>query len=327
MDIRVEALIAAFLPSLGFLVLVYRRDRFEREPKLLIAKLYVMSVVAVAVAAALESATGVTLKGAVGVIVASAAAVGLIEEGSKFAVMVLGTRRTTHLNEPVDGMIYASAVALGFAAIETLTYIVRAYDQALGGDVTPSQAAHLAIVVVAPARAITGNLGHMAFAGIIGYAYARHRLGVGSRLEVFGAYLAAAALHGAYDAFLALNAPVLAYCVLVGSIGVYVLLFHRALAASPFRYHQLRPAPPPPVGLPLPAHPFAPTDVVVHDRIPVWAVPNGSSHMVATLAAGTAVQTLRRLGDWSLVLVASGWSGWIDGRLLVPINQASAPSP
>ncbi len=327
MDIRVEALVAAFLPSLGFLVLVYRRDRFEREPKLLMAKLYVMSVLAVAVAAALESATGVTLKGAVGVIVCSAVGVGLIEEGSKFAVMVLGTRRSPHLNEPVDGMIYASTVALGFAAIETLTYIVRAYDQALGQDVTPRQAAHLAIVVVAPARAITGNLGHMAFAGIIGYAYARYRLGAGSRLEVFGAYLGGAALHASYDAFLALNAPVLAYCVLVGSIGVYVFLFHRALAASPFRYHQLRPVPPQPSGSQLPAPPFIPTDVVVHERTPVWAEPNGSSHMVSTLPAGTAVETLRRLGDWALVLVPPGWSGWIDGRLLVPITQTSRPPP
>ncbi len=326
MDIRVEALIAAFVPSLVFLGIVYSRDRFEREPKLLLAKLYAMSVLAVAAAAVLEAGSGVTLKGSTAAIVVSALGIGLIEEGAKFLVMVVGTRRSPHLNEPVDGMVYASSVALGFAAIETLTYIIRAYDLALGQDVTPSQAAHLALVVVAPERAITGNLGHMAFAGIIGYAYARHRLGHGTRAGVFGAYLGAAALHAAYDGFLALNAPVLAYTVLIGSLLLYVRLFHRALAESPFRYHQLRLAPPRPPPPP-PVAALVPTDLVPPSGLQVWAAPSPSSHVVATLPAATQVQTLRRLGDWALVAVPAGWSGWLDGRALVPIGRTSSAPP
>lgn len=320
MDIRVEALIAAFVPSLFFLVLVYTRDRFEREPKLLIVKLYVMSVLAVAIAAVLELASHVTLQGSTGVIVLSAAGVGLIEEGSIFAIMVLGTRRTAHFNEPVDGMVYASAVALGFAAIETLTYIIRAYDQAVGQAITTTQAAHLAIVVVAPARAITGNLGHMAFSGIVGYAYARRRLGTGSRAGVLGAYAGAAALHGAYDGFLALNAPVLAYTVLIGSLALYVHLFRHALAASPFRYHRLRWVPPRPPAPPLSPAPFVATDVVPPPGMAVWAQPHPASHVVASLPGGTHVHRLRRLGDWALVLVPEGWSGWVDARALVPVS-------
>ena len=65
MDIRTEAAIAAFVPSLALLALVYSRDRYEKEPKWLVAKLYVMSIVAVALAFLLESTTRPRLSGAV----------------------------------------------------------------------------------------------------------------------------------------------------------------------------------------------------------------------------------------------------------------------
>ena len=252
MDIRTEAAIAAFVPSLAWLVLVYSRDRYEREPKRLIIRLYVMSVLAIAIAFVLESAAHVQLTGAVAVIVVSAIAVGLIEEGAKYSVVWLGTRRQGSLSEPVDGMIYASTVALGFAAIETLTYILRTYNVAIAYHLSPATAAHLALTVTAPSRALTGNLGHMSWAGIIGYAYGRWRCGMGSSGAVFRAYLAAAALHAGYDGLLGLNAAPLAYTVLVVSVLIYIHLFRHALAASPYRHQQWRsvPASAPPSGPP-----------------------------------------------------------------------------
>jgi protease PrsW len=340
-DIRTEAAIAALIPSSFWLVLVYSRDRYEREPKRLILKLFVMSILAVAVAFILESATKVNLTGSDTAIIISAIGVGLIEEGSIFVTMVLGVRRNPNLNEPVDGIVYASTVALGFAAIETTLYILRAYDTALGSHLTPSRAATLALVTIAPIRAITGNLGHMAWAGIVGYAYARHRLGTARRSTVFGAYLVAAILHAAYDGLLSLNAQVLAYTVLIFSVAVYMRLFHHALSESPFRRHQLRPTPaPPPVFVPAtgpplhvpkasvvpvvtpsrpPPPPFMPTNIAPANGLDVWAQPNPASHLVARLEKGTAVRILQHLGAWAHVLVAAGWSGWVDGRALLPL--------
>ena len=254
MDIRTEAAIAAFVPSLALLALVYSRDRYEKEPKWLVAKLYVMSILAIAMAFVLESATGPRLTGAVVVVLGSGLLVGLIEEGSKFSVLVFGTRRNRHFNEPVDGMIYASAVALGFAAIESLLYILRTYDVGLAYHLSPSTASHLALTTTAPVRALVGNLGHLTWTGIIGYAYGRRRCGIGSRGAVWRAYLVAACGHGAYDALLGLGSPSLAFSVLVVGLVVYVVLFRRALAASPFRHHQLRslPTAPPPRRMPVP---------------------------------------------------------------------------
>ncbi len=336
MDIRTEAAIAAFVPSLAWLALVYSRDRYEKEPKRLIAKLYCMSIIAVALAYALESATRPRLSGAVVVVIGGAVLVGLIEEGSKFFVVVLGTRRSPHLDEPVDGMIYASAVALGFAAIETLSYILRSYDVGLAYKLSPATAAHLALTMTAPARALVGNLGHMSWTGVTGYAYGRLRTGTGSRRAVFGAYLVAVAGHASYDGFLGLGAPALAYAVLAVSVIVYVHLFRKALAASPFRRHQLRTVPSAPPG-PGPRageagtggrhRPFAPDAVVPASGMAVWAQPDASSHLVATLAPGLSLQVLERLGAWAHVLTATGWSGWVDGRLLDAVVPPAGRRP
>ena len=324
MDIRTEAAIAAFVPSLLWMALVYSRDRYEKEPKWLVAKLYVMSVLAVGLAFVLESLTRPRLTGAAVVVIASALVVGLIEEGSKFAVLVLGThRRNANLNEPVDGMVYATAVALGFAGIESLTYILRSYDVGLGYHLSPSSAAHLALVSTAPVRALVGNLGHMAWTGVIGYAYGRRRCGMGSRGAVFRAYLVAAGGHAAYDGLLGLNASVLAYTVLVVGVAIYIHLFRRALAASPFRHHQVRSRPTaPPPGRPAP---FTPDAVVPTSGLPAWAQPAPTSHRVGQLPPGLPVRVVERLGAWAHVLTATGWSGWVDGRALHPEGPAPAP--
>jgi RsiW-degrading membrane proteinase PrsW (M82 family) len=322
-DIRTEAAIAAFVPSLFWMALVYSRDRYEKEPKWLVAKLYVMSILAVALAFVLESLTRPRLTGAAGVVIASALVVGLIEEGSKFAVLVLGTRRNANLNEPVDGMVYATAVALGFAGVESLIYILRSYDVGLGYHLSPSSAAHLALVSTAPVRALVGNLGHMAWTGVIGYAYGRWRCGIGSRAAVFRAYLVAAGGHAAYDGLLGLNASVLAYTVLVVGVAFYIHLFRRALAASPFRHHQVRarPAAPPPAR----GRSFTPDAVVPTSGLPAWAQPAPTSHLVGQLPPGLPVQVVEQLGDWAHVLTSTGWSGWVDGRALQRPERSLGP--
>ncbi len=95
MDIRTEAAIAAFVPSLLWLVLVYSRDRYEKEPKWLVAKLYVMSVLAVALAFVLESLVGPRLTGAAGVVIGGALAGGAHRGG----IQVRGAR-ARHAPEP-----------------------------------------------------------------------------------------------------------------------------------------------------------------------------------------------------------------------------------
>ena len=253
-------------------------------------------------------------------IVISAIGVGLIEEGAIFGVVVLATRRSRQLNEPVDGMVYASTVALGFAAIETFLYILRAFDIGVAYHLTPADVASIALTQVAPERAILGNLGHMAWSGIIGYAYARRRLKLGGGSSSF--------------------APtwLLRYCTPSTTVRLFrrtcrrwlirpwrsawwctctcsdIRLRHRRSDANNFvrpRYlrrcatppqrqqrmpglegpHILAPPSPPPM--------FVPDAVIPAGGLPVWAHPDASSRLIGRLEPGTGVQTLDRLGAWA----------------------------
>lgn len=237
MGLDAEAFLAALIPCAVWLAIVYSRDRYEREPKTLVLGLFVLAILAVIASALVEGVLHLrpTSRFVLAAIV-GALGVGLIEEGSKFGVMWLLVRRNPNLNEPVDGMIYASSVALGFAAFETTLYIVGTYHKELLLGYPAQAAAVKAFFVVAPLRAFSGALGHLSFTGVVGEAYGRLRTGGGTRRGVWNAYLKAAALHAAYDGLLVYGVGVL---VLLGAIVYYVRLFRTALADSPFRRAQL----------------------------------------------------------------------------------------
>jgi len=109
-------------------------------------------------------------------------AVGPIEEISKLLLFVLVVLRLKGSDEPLDGIIYASFIALGYAAVENVLYLEY---------LTPVEAA---------ARGFAGPVIHMLFASIwgftIGCAHLRGESLLGGAVRGF---LIAAGLHGLYD--------------------------------------------------------------------------------------------------------------------------------
>lgn len=81
--------------------------------------------------------------------------VGLVEEIFKFLPFVLAVRRYKAFDEPIDGIVYAAAIAVGFAGFENLSYLPSLKGIAFWG------------------RAIASPLTHTAFSSIWGYAVAR----------------------------------------------------------------------------------------------------------------------------------------------------------
>ena len=116
-------------------------------------------------------------------------AIGVIEEAVKFLPFWFIGIRHHHFDEPIDGIIYASFVALGFAAYENVHYLAwMAPWEALG-------------------RSIASPLVHVMFASIWGYACSRAQCAGKPVLPAGLAALAvAAALHGIYD-FLVIGFP------------------------------------------------------------------------------------------------------------------------
>lgn len=114
--------------------------------------------------------------------------VGPVEEGAKFLVARALVFRWHHFDERIDGMVYAAAVAIGFATVENLLYA-----QLLPW---PEQLA----------RAVTSPLTHSLFAAIWGFGTAHAllvaRTRTGRLLWQLLPLGLAMALHGLYDFFL-----------------------------------------------------------------------------------------------------------------------------
>jgi RsiW-degrading membrane proteinase PrsW (M82 family) len=125
----------------------------------------------------------------VGLLAYAILAIGPIEEFSKCLPFVLIVLRFKALDEPIDGIIYASFIGLGYAAIENVQYLEY---------LTPLEAL---------ARGFAGPVVHIVFASIWGHwIAAAHLAGRSVTLAAISTIAVAALLHGIYD-FIVLLSP------------------------------------------------------------------------------------------------------------------------
>ena len=147
-------------------------------------------------------------------------AIGPIEELSKLLFFVLIIIRFEEFDEPLDGIIYASFVGLGYAAIENWQYL---------DYLTPLEAA---------ARGFASPVVHIVFASIWGYWIGRAYAAQESllRAALIG-FVLAALLHGLYD-FIVLLKPYSALpcaALLIVSVWVWRLYAIRQLRRQGLR--------------------------------------------------------------------------------------------
>lgn len=110
--------------------------------------------------------------------------IGPVEEICKFLPFWLMCMRFKTFDEPIDGFIYASFIALGFASYENVIYFQFLEGFELYG------------------RAIASPLVHTMFASIWGYACSKSHLAGGLKFfPVAMALLVSALVHGIYDFF------------------------------------------------------------------------------------------------------------------------------
>lgn len=143
--------------------------------------------------------------------------IGGIEETAKFVPFVLVAIRFRAFDDRLDGIIYASLIALGYAAMENLHYL---------DYLTPRDAIY---------RGFAGPLVHIVFASVWGYHIGFNRLaGKPLLLVSFVSVTAAALLHGTYD-FIVIAMPVSALplsALLILAIWVWRLMLIRRLDRS-----------------------------------------------------------------------------------------------
>jgi hypothetical protein len=69
---------------------------------------------------------------------------------------------------------------------------------------------------------------------------------------------------------------------------------------------------------PRPETPWTPTHRVPDEGMAAWAAPDPSLPAVVNLDGRLGVVVSERAGDWARVEAVNAWSGWVDGRRLVP---------
>ncbi|HWE30372.1 MAG TPA: PrsW family glutamic-type intramembrane protease [Polyangia bacterium] len=211
------------------LVFFYLKDRYEPEPRghvaLAFAKGAVATVPAYAASWALARAVGdewLALGGLPARAFDAVVLAAVCEELPKW-IAFLFIYRWNEFDEPLDGVVYGVALALGFATVENVLCVVR---DGLGTGVL---------------RALFAVPAHALFGAVMGFYFGRAKFGAPARERALVAFAlaAAVALHGAYDFILqALRGLWMYGAVAAGSVALWVFVLrrvHHAQNASPFK--------------------------------------------------------------------------------------------
>ena len=224
-------------PALFWLWYFYRKDKLEPEPKNLIIRAFLLGMLAVIPAAALELAINAFLPFldttdifplAIGMFLV----VGPVEEIAKFLTVRTTIYRHPEFDEVMDGVVYAASTALGFAALENVVYIVTEFrEEGLGGGLR-----------IAAVRAILSTPAHVAFSATWGYYLGLYKLGYSKNVTtVWKGIIYASLMHGAWN-FIIFYGSTLGYIYLI-PFSIMIFLIFRSLSrrvkaaqdASPYK--------------------------------------------------------------------------------------------
>jgi RsiW-degrading membrane proteinase PrsW (M82 family) len=177
----------ALAPGFAISIFIYWKDKFEKEPRALLIKSFLLGMISTVPAAFFELFFNRYVlpepDEIISIGVYSFAGIGIIEEGCKYFFLRSYAYRKSEFNEPFDGITYAVMVSMGFATLENLLYV---FQQGAGTAIT---------------RMFTAVPAHATFGIIMGYFLGLEKM-KGKKYFGLAGLLLAATLHAAYDFFL-----------------------------------------------------------------------------------------------------------------------------
>ena len=239
MRVWLLTVVVASAPSLFLLTFFYLKDRYEREPLQHILMAFGLGLYAMIAGHGMASTAEswvprdwLLTGGEPAKLFDAFVLSGFIEELAKWVVLIAAVYHWQEFDEPLDGVVYGVAIALGFATLENILYVAR-----LGLD-------------IAWGRALFAVPAHALFGGVMGYYAGRSKFDHGAPLWLDRALCFAAPVifHGLYNYALAhrLDARVWIAVTLI-SAGMWTFVLrrvHKAQYASPFRPNRTMPPPP-----------------------------------------------------------------------------------
>lgn len=196
-------IILAIAPALAICGYVIHKDRFEKEPIWMMFMAFGFGVFSI-FPAAISSLTAenyiVNDGNFINTALYAFLVVALSEEFAKFFFLRYILFNRKEFNEPLDGIVYAVMIGMGFASFENLLYVSQ------GG------------FSIALMRMITAIPAHAIFAVTMGYYIGLAKFDITHRNELMRKGLIyPILLHGAYDFFLLQKSiPLLAFLALAG---------------------------------------------------------------------------------------------------------------
>lgn len=160
----VTGIVMAFVPAVVWLAFFYRRDRLEPEPKQLVLQMVLLGGL-------LASAVGIPLvdnlfdvpnwlssSPAWAQLLGGFFVVGMTQEFIKYAAVRFTVYYAPDFDEAIDGIVYTTAAAIGYALILNINFVVRSGGVNLGSGAL---------------RMVLTTLAQASFAGVVGYFLGR----------------------------------------------------------------------------------------------------------------------------------------------------------
>lgn len=175
----------ALAPCIAIIFFIYYRDQYEKEPAWLLLVSFLAGIVSVIPAIFVELFfQNIPLINDV-IFLRATMGIGYVEEGWKLFFLLIIPYWRKAFNEPLDGIIYAMMISMGFAGAENVLYVVK------GGW------------GVGVLRAFTAVPAHAIFAVIMGYFVGLGKFSKSSSIPyIVVAFLLSGMVHGLYDFFL-----------------------------------------------------------------------------------------------------------------------------
>ncbi len=187
-----QLLALALAPGLAISLFIFHRDAYNREPKINLLFAFLLGALMIVPAILIErSFMQIPGKTITGTAILAFLIVALTEELSKFAVLRLYAYPRRSFDEPLDGIVYAVVISMGFATVENVFYVQQ---YGIG-------TAWLRMFLAVPA--------HASFAVLMGYYTGLAKFSNRNRTALMiRGILVAVIFHGAYDFFLFLQGNV-----------------------------------------------------------------------------------------------------------------------
>lgn len=182
-------ILAATLPGILVIVLIYYMDKYEKEEKLPIIICFTLGVLCTLPVIELNK-TGLSKlfnnpKEILPTLFYAFIYIAVVEELIKLLVLLLYPYRQAFFNEPFDGIIYAVAIAMGFATLENFLY---------------ASTQKLDLIIL---RAFTAVPAHASFAVMQGYFVGKAKFNPKKQVQLIGfGLLVSVITHGLYDFFI-----------------------------------------------------------------------------------------------------------------------------